>query len=98
MTETRDVALPDTSELYYPDPALVEQSNVMAYARSKGFNSYDELYQWTISHDHGCTRNFHDQAAFLGDQRQVVDNPLCLLRQFYLFVIQGIFVVVGAGD
>jgi acetyl-CoA synthetase len=33
---------------YYPPQELVEQSNVMAYAREKGFSSFDELYNWTI--------------------------------------------------
>ncbi len=48
MTETRDVAAPNTSEMYQPDASMVENSNVMAYARKKGFSSYDDLYQWTL--------------------------------------------------
>ncbi len=48
MTETRDVATPNTSDIYPPSEAIVENSNVMAYARSKGISNYDELYQWTL--------------------------------------------------
>jgi acetyl-CoA synthetase len=36
--------------LQYPLPEVVEQANVTAYMRKKGFNSYDELYKWSIKH------------------------------------------------
>ena len=51
MTEIRDVATPNTSDIYPPSEAIVENSNVMAYARSKGISSYDELYQWTLDNN-----------------------------------------------
>ncbi|MFL5800879.1 MAG: acetate--CoA ligase [Roseiflexaceae bacterium] len=37
-------------KFYYPPQELVENSNIMAYAREKGFSSVDELYAWTIAH------------------------------------------------
>ena len=40
----------DRQKFYYPPPALAENSNIMAYAREKGFASVDELYAWTIAH------------------------------------------------
>jgi acetyl-CoA synthetase len=49
VTETSDVAH-NTSEVYHPSEAIAEQSNVMAYVRSKGFSSYDELYKWSLEH------------------------------------------------
>ena len=33
---------------YYPPQALAETSNIMAYAREKGFANVDELYDWSI--------------------------------------------------
>jgi acetyl-CoA synthetase len=33
---------------YSPSDEIVEQANVTAYMRQKGFKSYDELYQWSI--------------------------------------------------
>jgi acetyl-CoA synthetase len=36
-------------KFYYPSQEMVENSNVMAYAREKGFSSFEELYNWTIS-------------------------------------------------
>jgi acetyl-CoA synthetase len=35
-------------KFYDPPKELAENSNVMAYAREKGFSSFDELYQWTV--------------------------------------------------
>ena len=35
-------------KFYYPPEELAQQSNVMAYAREKGFSSFDELYAWSI--------------------------------------------------
>ena len=35
-------------EFYYPPQALAENSNIMAYAREKGFANVDELYDWSI--------------------------------------------------
>jgi acetyl-CoA synthetase len=49
VAEISDVAH-NTSEMYHPSEAIAEQSNVMAYARSKGFSSYDELYKWSLEH------------------------------------------------
>jgi acetyl-CoA synthetase len=37
-------------KFYYPPEELVQSSNIMAYAREKGFANVEELYQWTIEH------------------------------------------------
>jgi acetyl-CoA synthetase len=37
-------------KLYYPSEELAQNSNIMAYAREKGFANVDELYAWTIQH------------------------------------------------
>ncbi len=39
----------DQPKFYNPPQAMVENSNIMAYAREKGFSSVDELYGWTIA-------------------------------------------------
>lgn len=35
-------------KFYEPPPELAENSNIMAYAREKGFANVPDLYQWTI--------------------------------------------------
>src|SRR3712207_3198963 len=40
----------DQQEFYYPPEELVQNSNIMAYAREKGFGNVEELYAWTIQH------------------------------------------------
>ncbi|GAC1545856.1 MAG: acetate--CoA ligase [Herpetosiphon sp.] len=38
----------DQPTFYQPPKELVEHSHVMAYAREKGYTSFDELYRWSI--------------------------------------------------
>ena len=38
----------DQQEFYYPPEELARNSNIMAYAREKGFANVEELYAWTI--------------------------------------------------
>ncbi|MCA0352921.1 MAG: acetate--CoA ligase [Chloroflexi bacterium] len=38
------------SAFYYPPAALVENSNVLAYAREKGFADVEAMRQWSIEH------------------------------------------------
>ncbi len=33
---------------YYPPEELAQQSNILAYARERGFDSVDDLYSWSI--------------------------------------------------
>jgi acetyl-CoA synthetase len=35
-------------KFYYPPEKLVEESNILAYAREKGFSNFEDLYKWTI--------------------------------------------------
>ncbi len=49
MTESPEVATHHTSEVYHPSAGMIENSNVMAYVHKKGFSSYEELYQWTLT-------------------------------------------------
>ena len=36
--------------VFKPDQATVENANITAYQRSKGFDSWEELYKWSIAH------------------------------------------------
>lgn len=64
MSEARNAAMSDTAtldtattnganveglkRLYKPSDEIVEQANITAYMRAKGFQNYDELYEWSI--------------------------------------------------
>ncbi len=39
-----------TETMYMPSSSVVENANVTAYMKAKGFASYDELYNWSIAH------------------------------------------------
>jgi len=74
MTDTREVAAPSTSDVYTPDPAIVENSNVMAYARSKGFSSYEELYQWSLEHTEEFWSDMANELEWFEPWQQVLDD------------------------
>ncbi len=38
----------DRQGIYQPPPEMVGQSNIAAYMRQKGFQTFDQLYQWSI--------------------------------------------------
>ncbi|HEX6970862.1 MAG TPA: acetate--CoA ligase [Limnochordia bacterium] len=40
----------DEQRLFTPPEETVARSNIAAYWRQRGFNSYDELYRWSIEH------------------------------------------------
>lgn len=48
MTVDANQTAAEEPRFYYPPPQLAENSNIMAYAREKGFATVDDLYRWTI--------------------------------------------------
>src|SRR5690348_6755933 len=36
--------------LFEPSPETVENANITAYMRAKGFKTYDELHRWSVEH------------------------------------------------
>jgi acetyl-CoA synthetase len=74
MTEVSDVAAPNTSEVFHPNAEMVEQSNVMAYARKKGFSSYEELYQWTLSNSEEFWADMASELEWFTPWEKVLDE------------------------
>ncbi len=72
---------------YYPPEALAESSNILAYAREKGFSSFEELYAWTISEP----EQFWDEMAhrlidWYAPYQQVLDESAA---PFYKWFVGG---------
>ena len=74
MPEIRDVATPSHNEVFHPTPEMVEHSNVMAYARSKGIASYDELYQWTLDHNEQFWADMANELEWYEPWERVLDD------------------------
>jgi acetyl-CoA synthetase len=74
MTDTREVATPNTSEVFTPDPSIVENSNVMAYARSKGFSSYEELYRWSLENTEEFWADMANELEWYQPWEKVLDD------------------------
>jgi acetyl-CoA synthetase len=36
--------------VFYPPKEIVENANITAYMRSKGFDSYEDFYGWSLAH------------------------------------------------
>lgn len=74
MAEIRDVALPNTSDVYRPSDAIVENSNVMAYARSRGLSSYEELHQWTLDNNEQFWADMASELEWYQPWEKVLDD------------------------
>ncbi|NTW97972.1 MAG: acetate--CoA ligase, partial [Oscillochloris sp.] len=76
MTESRDVAAPapHTSEIYQPSASIVENSNVMAYARTKGIHNYDELHKWTLDNNEEFWSDMANQLEWFSPWEKVLDD------------------------
>ena len=74
MSESHDVVGPQTSQIYHPSETIVENSNVMAYARSKGFSSSDELYAWTLTNNEDFWTDMANQLEWFSPWEKVVDE------------------------
>ena len=47
--EHTDRVLPE-GRVFEPDPKIAENANITQYQKSKGFATWEELYQWSIEH------------------------------------------------
>jgi acetyl-CoA synthetase len=73
VTETSDVTH-NTTEVYRPNEAIVENSNVMAYARSKGLSSYDDLYQWSLKNTEEFWSDMASELEWFEPWTKVLDD------------------------
>ncbi|GAB4201813.1 MAG: acetate--CoA ligase [Roseiflexaceae bacterium] len=60
--------------VYAPAQAVVEQANVTAYMRSKGFGSFDELYQWTVEQPQEFWSDMAGRLEWYSPWEQVLDE------------------------
>jgi acetyl-CoA synthetase len=74
MTETPDVAMPATNDMYHPSEAMVKQANVTAYMRAKGFSSYEELHQWTIANPEAFWTDMANELEWFTPWEKVLDD------------------------
>nr|WP_129631824.1 acetate--CoA ligase [Candidatus Oscillochloris fontis] len=74
MAESPEMVAPNTSEIYHPNASIVEQSNVMAYARSKGIESYEELHKWTLEHNEEFWVDMANELEWYAPWEKVLDD------------------------
>jgi acetyl-CoA synthetase len=73
VSETSEV-VHNTAEVFRPSAAMVENSNVLAYARAKGLSSYDELYQWSLQNTEEFWSDMAHELEWYEPWTQVLDD------------------------
>ncbi len=88
MTETRNAALDSTTPMeaphtgggngidrfYKPSDEIVEHANITAYMRSKGFQTYDELYNWSIANPQEFWADQAQELTWFEPWQKVLDD------------------------
>jgi acetyl-CoA synthetase len=66
--------LDEEHRIYYPAPEIVEQANITAYIRKKGFKSFDELYQWSIEKPEEFWTDMANRLEWYSPWQKVLDD------------------------
>ena len=88
MTETRNAALDSTTPMeaphtgggngidrfYKPSDEVVEHANITAYMRSKGFQTYEELYNWSIANPQEFWADQAQELSWFEPWQKVLDD------------------------
>ncbi len=64
----------DQGGVYQPDARIVEQANITAYMRAKGFATWEELYQWTIQQPEAFWSDMASRLDWFEPWQQVLDD------------------------
>jgi len=59
--------------LYEPSPELVENANITAYMRGKGFSDYEELHRWSVEHSEEFWEDMARELDWFKPWSQVLD-------------------------
>ncbi|PDW03106.1 acetate--CoA ligase [Candidatus Viridilinea mediisalina] len=86
MSEPQEMTTPDHSELFHPSESIVENSNVMAYARSKGLSSYEALYQWTLDNNEEFWADMANELEWYEPWTKVLDDSQ---KPFFKWFVDG---------
>ncbi|MFO7170945.1 MAG: acetate--CoA ligase [Chloroflexota bacterium] len=78
-------------EVYQPAPEIVENSNIMRYARSKGFSSWDELYKWSVENPLEFWSDMAKRLEWYEPWERVLDDSN---KPFYKWFVGGKFNIV----
>ncbi|NJP05496.1 MAG: acetate--CoA ligase [Chloroflexaceae bacterium] len=72
--------------VYMPNDAVVENANITAYMRSKGFSTYDELYQWSIKNPEEFWTDHASELEWFQPWEKVLDESKA---PFYKWFVGG---------
>lgn len=59
--------------LFQPSQEVVENANITAYMRAKGFSTYDELHAWSVEHSEEFWAEMASELDWFKQWDQVLD-------------------------
>ncbi len=76
MTTTNDAPTTISSEhsVYTPNPQIVEQANITAYMRKKGFTNWDDLHAWSVANNQEFWTDMANRLEWYSPWEQVLDD------------------------
>jgi acetyl-CoA synthetase len=81
----------DEQGIYHPAPHIVENANITAYMRSKGFSTWEELYRWSIEHPELFWADMANRLEWYEPWEKVLDDSN---KPFYKWFVGGKFNIV----
>jgi acetyl-CoA synthetase len=86
MTDETPMTISQSSgeAMYLPPEDILENANVTAYMRDKGFKSYEELYQWSIEHPQEFWTDQANQLEWYQKWEQVLDDSAAPFYQWFV--------------
>ncbi len=86
MTDETPTTISQSSgeTMYMPPEDMLENANVTAYMRDKGFKSYEELYQWSIENPQEFWTDQANQLEWYQKWEQVLDESEAPFYQWFV--------------
>ncbi len=69
-----DDARQQAQEVYYPTESIVEQANITAYMKSKGFSNWDDLHRWSLDQSDTFWHDMAQRLDWYAPYTQILDD------------------------
>ena len=74
VPEGAPTAISTEHSVYTPAASVVEQANITAYMRQKGFSNWDELHTWSVEHNQEFWTDMANRLEWFSPWEKVLDD------------------------
>src|SRR5262245_56574211 len=74
VSETAPTTISSEQSIYTPAASIVEQANITAYMRKKGFSTWDDLHAWSIEHNQEFWADMANRLEWFSPWDKVLDD------------------------